>query len=462
MRSNGRLSFVVAVCAALAWGGGCSGRVSRGDGESHFLAMCSPDCGAGLECICGVCTKACTAAEACTPLAGAAMCVDHAGCSTPRSCDVVCSSDDDCMKGYGCATGFCRYDMSSASTSGGPPDAGLESGIVGTGGRGTGGARSTGGVASTGGVVSTGGDGGSSSDCTIPLSGFMNARALPYCPPTYSAALAEWRCSFDDHAAFGTCGTRRLFGYGHDGHTTCAYDAVTDALVGARSSIVPGPLSGCINYTAGVLTSTSCSDPMMPPDPNTPPCGSDAGASPSADAGSGTPPLAAITLQTTNAPGKVCTTQNGQLSVPFAQTAGVLDELNCDLSMGCKPDLYVVRDRDPGTTVACSVHANGTNYDVSLSLREEASTSSPLSLSFSAVGVVGPTGGTVSITQTNSVAGGGGAQADCRVTIQPPYGVVKSGAIWASFECPNFLDLVNLGDTGCDMTGIFLFENCSI
>ena len=182
--------------------------------------------------------------------------------------------------------------------------------------------------------------------------------------------------------------------------------------------------------------STGCSDPPSPP------------------------AQAALTLQTTNAAGRVCTTQNGQLSVPFAQTAGVLDELNCDLSMGCHPDDYVVVDRDTGATVTCTVSPQGGNYYVSLNLQANATATSPLQLSFQMQGNLQPSGGMAGISQTNSVAMGGGRDDACTVTIAAPFGVIAKGKVWGSFKCENFRDQVNIGDTGCEMTGQFLFENC--
>lgn len=185
-----------------------------------------------------------------------------------------------------------------------------------------------------------------------------------------------------------------------------------------------------------VICSHGCSDPPSPP------------------------AQAALTLNTTNAPGKVCTTQNGQLSVPFAQTAGVLDELNCDLSMNCKPDDYVVVDRDTGANVSCRVTQQGDTFGVNLSVSVSSTAASPLSLSFQLTGTLTPTGGMASVYETNTVAGGGGQQADCTVTIMPPYGIIAKGKVWGSFECNAFRDPVNIGDTGCDMKGTFLFENC--
>src|SRR5262245_29063288 len=90
--------------------------------------------------------------------------------------------------------------------------------------------------------------------------------------------------------------------------------------------------------------STGCSDPPAPP------------------------PQGAVSLIVGPPPGKVCSHTNGQISMPM-NVAGVLEALNCDLSQGCKPDEYVVVDRDRGSTVQCSVVPNGGTYTVSARLR---------------------------------------------------------------------------------------------
>ncbi|MFI5308913.1 MAG: hypothetical protein ACHQ53_16260, partial [Polyangiales bacterium] len=41
-------------------------------GESHFLRGCDGSCGAGLSCICGVCTQTCKASSGCGALADGA------------------------------------------------------------------------------------------------------------------------------------------------------------------------------------------------------------------------------------------------------------------------------------------------------------------------------------------------------------------------------------------------------
>lgn len=93
----------------------CGGALGRGTagGESHFLRQCEDECGAGLECVSGVCTRGCLVGEdKCTDLAADAECTDAS--IEPGAlavCDVSCTSDAGCSSlgaGFECAGGFCR------------------------------------------------------------------------------------------------------------------------------------------------------------------------------------------------------------------------------------------------------------------------------------------------------------------------------------------------------------------
>jgi hypothetical protein len=171
------------------------------------------------------------------------------------------------------------------------------------------------------------------------------------------------------------------------------------------------------------------------------------------------PPVqGAVTLKISPTSGQTCQHTNGQLSAPSAQNAGVYGELlGCDLTQGCKPDEFVVVDRDRNTDISCSITANGSNFNVNILMN----VSSSPSMQFGVTGTVTPQGGTVSISESNSVALGGGTDNACQVTITPNRGTVGKGKIWATFLCTMFRDQNNLGDTGCTVEGAFLFENCS-
>jgi hypothetical protein len=188
-----------------------------------------------------------------------------------------------------------------------------------------------------------------------------------------------------------------------------------------------------------------------------------AGRTGNAGAGGIDAPLAqaAVTFSVSPATGNVCTHTSPQLSLPSRYIASVQAELNCDLSMGCKPDDYVVVDRDRGSTVTCNVAAAGGNFNVQLDISVDGSATGDLSAQFGLNGAVTPTGGTVSINESNSIGGGGGVDDNCALTITAPHGVIKQGAIWGSFSCSSFRNPADIGDTGCDLEGIFLFENCA-
>jgi hypothetical protein len=82
-------------------------------GESHFLRRCEDQCGMGLDCIQGVCTRGCVVGKAsCSDLALNAVCT--ASSIEPGEvavCDLACSQDVDCAAlspQHRCEAGFCR------------------------------------------------------------------------------------------------------------------------------------------------------------------------------------------------------------------------------------------------------------------------------------------------------------------------------------------------------------------
>ncbi len=90
-------------------------------GETHFLVTCGEDCGAGLSCIGGACTRRCEPGfSSCSELAEDATCVSPAEGGEPElfggTCDVVCTSDSDCGAlgaGFSCRSGACRAEPES-------------------------------------------------------------------------------------------------------------------------------------------------------------------------------------------------------------------------------------------------------------------------------------------------------------------------------------------------------------
>lgn len=119
----------LAFAACLA----CSeSRPMAGDSESHFLARCDEACPGGLVCLCGVCTRACDADDACSDLAANASCqptLDGAACGDePRACAIECDGDARCEalgEDFTCRQRRCEpaqeADAGSASVDSGTP-----------------------------------------------------------------------------------------------------------------------------------------------------------------------------------------------------------------------------------------------------------------------------------------------------------------------------------------------------
>lgn len=103
------------------WIAACSSTASPQAGsETHFLMSCEASCKAGMQCICGVCSKPCVQQADCAQLSDAASCtplgprVAAGRCDdTPigAMCDASCVTDADCgaiAEGSHCDRGYCR------------------------------------------------------------------------------------------------------------------------------------------------------------------------------------------------------------------------------------------------------------------------------------------------------------------------------------------------------------------
>ncbi|HEU4578296.1 MAG TPA: hypothetical protein VFS67_08580 [Polyangiaceae bacterium] len=87
------------LCALLALGAAyaCGAAVDPLTGsETHFLARCTAECGSGLECLEGVCTRPCTSDGECAALSPTAACVPSHSAAGGASCRVACAGDADC------------------------------------------------------------------------------------------------------------------------------------------------------------------------------------------------------------------------------------------------------------------------------------------------------------------------------------------------------------------------------
>jgi len=113
---------------------GCDGKsATTSDSETHFLEKCSDTCAGGLTCLCGVCTKPCTAQSSCGALSADASCEDSCTDASTKVCDVACSADGDCSAlgpEFACSAGRCRQGSSSSvggSANGGGGSGGSDS-----------------------------------------------------------------------------------------------------------------------------------------------------------------------------------------------------------------------------------------------------------------------------------------------------------------------------------------------
>lgn len=123
---NTRTLVAVTACGLLVAGLGASACSNPDPGpappqfgsETNFLRYCSDDeCGDGLVCNCGVCTRACDDATQCSELAEEATCValpvasERPSCQALTTCEVECIRSADCAAldgDYSCQAGVCR------------------------------------------------------------------------------------------------------------------------------------------------------------------------------------------------------------------------------------------------------------------------------------------------------------------------------------------------------------------
>jgi len=120
MKTNRTLWTITRAAASslcVLWLAGACGGATQGvplvGSESHFLMHCTGSCGGGLDCIGGICTKAClTLTDSCADVSDRATCTHQAiDPDVLAVCDVDCSGASDCASlgaGYGCDGGRCR------------------------------------------------------------------------------------------------------------------------------------------------------------------------------------------------------------------------------------------------------------------------------------------------------------------------------------------------------------------
>lgn len=123
-------ALVVALIAAVACGAQTADPGS--DGQSHWLSTCTSDtaCGDGLQCLCGLCTRTCSAESTCDGLDARAVCAEGASsCTRPNNtleqsiCSVSCTRDAECPAQGSCLDGACVHtDRAPADVSQQPLD----------------------------------------------------------------------------------------------------------------------------------------------------------------------------------------------------------------------------------------------------------------------------------------------------------------------------------------------------
>lgn len=120
--------FVKGLCVGAALLTSCGAQSDSGaalGGETHFLVTCGDDCGAGLTCIDGACTRTCEPGySSCAELSTEAACVSSPEGGAERAvfggtCDVLCAGDSDCAPlgtGHFCRSGACRAEPEALQT----------------------------------------------------------------------------------------------------------------------------------------------------------------------------------------------------------------------------------------------------------------------------------------------------------------------------------------------------------
>jgi len=185
MTSLRTLALTVAVGFSLA-APGCDGTTGNGGSETHWLSPCAADrdCQAGARCVCGACTRPCSATSDCVPLGPSALCYaasaasptcEHPG--APRVCMVPCGSAADCSTFAGasrCLEGLCR--AGSPGGNSGPGSGAVGGGDLGAAGFAAAGGTTAGGDRGAAGFAAAGGNFGAG--------GLANAGGAPrqFCP----------------------------------------------------------------------------------------------------------------------------------------------------------------------------------------------------------------------------------------------------------------------------------------
>jgi hypothetical protein len=112
-----------------------------------------------------------------------------------------------------------------------------------------------------------------------------------------------------------------------------------------------------------------------------------------------------------------------------------------------------------GDHVACTVHPDGSNFDISLDVGTSGATSAELIVT----GQVSATGSTtltadVSLSSGNNAVAGYGATMTCTFT---PTQNTAATRIWGQLSCPSATNSIGGGTDTCAIEATILFEYCS-
>ena len=111
-----KTNFMVGLVGVLAFFAACGKDRIGGDSETNWMKRCDSeaDCGSGTECLCGICSRPCAAANDCSALEGETDCASPEGivacpASAPPAgvCVAACSSSRECPGGFECSASAC-------------------------------------------------------------------------------------------------------------------------------------------------------------------------------------------------------------------------------------------------------------------------------------------------------------------------------------------------------------------